>query len=457
MDFRLGRFIRRGLLVLSVPLVGCWQSDCLSGSACAADGGMFSMPTAGEGLILYEETLPQEYVIPPKTAGETPVGRPRWTQTAFDQQQEEKARSRIAARADTSAVQVRPPGRPPSAILVARRAEEHIRYALVLAERGAAYSAQAEFTQVLRLVSQTLDHQSGTQVHSRAMVAGLRALREADDFAAHNSNPAEAVDLAHCIAAHRTPVLQGVDTTRVTPMDALQQYHTFACQQLALAGGREPAASMALYGLARLQSVLNVGYGHRRSTAGTNAMALHQAALAVNQHNYMAANELAVLLARYGEMPSAEALLHHSLSICESSETWHNLSVLYQETGVSEAARWARQRRELYAASPAARGGRTLGGSPGSTVYWVDAATLARSSGVDEAIGPAMPTAPPTREQHAEWSPQRNTTDTARPGLSPASSGLGRLKAFIGLSGQDAASRNALPKTSQTRHGQGLR
>ncbi len=539
MDFRFGRFLRCGLLALSVPLVG-WQFGYPSGNVRAADEGVPFMSIASRQSMRYGGTMPHGFVIPMDAAGQPLLDRSRqpqpqprpqaqfesepWPQAQpqprpqaqaqfqphpqaqFQPQLQPLPRPQAqtqfqphpqaqfqpqpqtqlqplprpqaqaqfqphpqaqfqpqpqpevelqhkgdaplpnVARADASPTRVRPHRRPASSILVARRAEEHIRYALVLAERGAAYSAQAEFIQVLRLVSQTLDQENGTQVYGRAMVAGLRALREADDFASRSSDPADVVNLAHCITAHRTPVLKGVDTTEITPMDALQEYHTFASQQLASAGGREPAASMALYGLARLQSVLDVGSGPRRSTAETNAIALHQAALAVDQHNYMAANELAVLLARYGQMESAQMLLQHSLSICESSETWHNLAVLYQERGASKAARWARRRGQIYAASQSARHGRTLGGSPESTVYWVDAATLARSSGVDEAIGPAVPSAPLAHEQYASPWPRENTTDTAGSDLPPVSSGLERFKAFIGL--------GEPPKTSQTQYAQ---
>jgi len=352
--------------------------------------------------------------------------------------------STCAAEEFASPAQVQSPRRSRASILLARRAEEHILYAQTLAERGAAYSAQAEFTQVLQLVAQTLDQDSGTQAHTWAMIAGLRALREADDFATRNSDPADMVNLAHCVAAHRTPVLKGVDTTRITPMDALQEYHTFASQQLASAGGNEPAASMALYGLARLQSVLNVGNAPRRSTAETNAIALHQAALAVDQRNYMAANELGVLLAGYGQLETAQTLLRHSLSICESAETWHNLSVVYQEMGAGDSARWAHQRGQLYAAAQSSGQGQTSGASAGATVYWVDAATLARNSGGDEHVGPAVatttpaPTIAPAEEQLASPWPRTDEADAAQSDPSPVTSGLERLKTLIGLGREDA-------------------
>ena len=126
-------------------------------------------------------------------------------------------------------------------------------------------------------------------------------------------------------AAHQTPVLKNADGERLSRAEALQRYHTFATQQLAYAGGNSPIGSAALYGLGRAQSITTAGAGTRNPLAGPNAMALYQAALIVDPKNYMACNELGVLMARYGDLDAAENQFVHSLSIKPQPETWHNL------------------------------------------------------------------------------------------------------------------------------------
>jgi len=348
----------------------------------------------------------------------------------------------------------------PSLVHLGRRAEPHIRYAFALAERGATYSAQAEFTFVLKLVAEALDQETDTNFHGQAVTAGLRALREAEDFASRGLNAEDGVDLSRCIAVHRTPVLKDKDTANTTLMEALQLYHAFASQQLALAGAQEPTASMALYGLGRLQSVLNVGHGVRRNTAGTNAMAMYQAALAVDPNNYMAANELGVLFARYGETEYARVLLLHSLAICENPQTWHNLSVLYHELGLSDDAAWAEQRGRICAAAQKSSESSTGQGPP---VYWVDPETLASNTGFDESIGAAMPT--PSAASRTYGASERNRGQTqlehiageSSPGISSEPSRFDRIKSLIGLGRGGVAPETTTGRTSQFPSRQGIR
>ena len=111
-----------------------------------------------------------------------------------------------------------------------------------------------------------------------------------------------------------------------------------------MAGGHETAASMALYGWARLQNVI----GDRSNIP--KAVALHQAAVAVDPRNFPAANELAVLMARCGALEEARQLLLHSLSMSERSEIWHNLAVVFESQGQYEQAQRLRKRcQELLA------------------------------------------------------------------------------------------------------------
>lgn len=225
--------------------------------------------------------------------------------------------------------------------LLAREADLHTRRAFELASRKAYFSARAEFITALRLVAQGLDNEYQTDRHSRALAAGLTALDEAGDFIPRGGQLEANLDMATIAAGHRTPVLRE-NAGRVSPMVAMGVYFTFAQEQLSLAAGNEVAASMALYGLARLHSVLG-----DESTAITaakpKAMALCQAAILAAPANYLASNELGVLLAQGGRYDEARLAIEHSLTINSNSPTaWHNLGVVYEHLGESGRAHRAR-------------------------------------------------------------------------------------------------------------------
>ena len=75
------------------------------------------------------------------------------------------------------------------------------------------------------------------------------------NFAPENAHRGTNPNLGQLIATHCTPVIKS-DLRQMTPLLALQRYYAYAGEQLAAAGGHEPAASLALYGWARLQSAL---------------------------------------------------------------------------------------------------------------------------------------------------------------------------------------------------------
>lgn len=251
---------------------------------------------------------------------------------------------------------------------VSERASVMAANAARLADRGAFYSARSEFIQALRVVTQALDAQAQDTVHSQALADGLRALSEADSFAPQGSQLEADLDLASIVDGHRTPVLKGVDLRGTTPLIALQQYYRFAQQRLSTAGGNEPAASEALFGLGRLTSLMAERSPEDRRLHGPQAMTLFQAALAVDGRNHRAAHELGVLYAQYGQLEEARRLLVISANLAPRKETWHNLAVVHERLGEADLARKARYEYQL--ASRAASASPTT--SSGVAVEWVD-------------------------------------------------------------------------------------
>jgi hypothetical protein len=280
--------------------------------------------------------------------------------------------------------------------LASRRGLEHVTYGFDLAGRSAFFSARSEFVKALQLIAQARDSEDGGQAHRQAIEAGLKALQESDDFAPLVGRGDTKSNFAPLIATHRTPVLKDADADRLTPEAALQEYYRFATEQLAWATRGDPAASGALYGLGRVELASAVRAGMKKTMSEPKATALYQAALRVDPQNYQVANELAVLLARYGQLSDAKVLLERSLSVSPQPETWHNLSVVCQNLGEPGAAAQARAQYEALAARSGQPAASTE--AEGAPIRWVAPAAFAGapddSTVADAQAKPTQPKVP---------------------------------------------------------------
>jgi len=111
---------------------------------------------------------------------------------------------------------------------------------------------------------------------------------------------------------------------------------------------------------------------------GPQAIVFHQAALATDGGNWLAANELGVLLARYGQLADARRLLLHSVSVHPHVEGWHNLAIVHGRLGETDLAQRAEHERQLLA-----RLGGKSSAESSEMVRWVDPQTFAASGGPD--------------------------------------------------------------------------
>lgn len=263
---------------------------------------------------------------------------------------------------------------------VSERSSEISNHAFSLAQRGMFYAARGELIESLRLVAQALDVQTDGGEHSNALSAGLTAMREAQDFAGGAGSTSDVVKVAEIAAAHRTPVLQGA-AANVSPVIAQQQYLAYAQSQLIAAAGQQPVASHTLYRLGRVQMGLAGEDSNASSLAGPQAMVFQQAALGVDHRNYLAANELGVLLARYGQWPDARRLLLHSVTLHPHAEGWHNLAIVHRRLGEEGLARLAEHERQLASQRKASSD------ESDATIRWVDTKTFA-AAGPDAVAGP---------------------------------------------------------------------
>jgi hypothetical protein len=204
-------------------------------------------------------------------------------------------------------------------------------------------------------------------------------LEEARDFSSSANGPAVA-SVRDVVAMHRTPVLKShPEIGSLSPIVAQQQYFAFAQSQLAIAAGGQAVSSKTLYRLGKLQTALAAHDADPHSLHAPQAMVFHQAALSADQANYLAANELGVLLARYGQLTEARRVLVHSVSVRPQVESWHNLAAVHRRLGESDLSRRAEHERDQVARQAGSSGSP----SSSSLVRWVDTQTFARSGGGD--------------------------------------------------------------------------
>lgn len=222
----------------------------------------------------------------------------------------------------------------------ARRANQRVRHGFELAARGAAFAARSEFVGSLQILAEANDTQQKTRLYSRALTAGLTALKESSTFLTPSANGAEST-VAGLVAHHKTAVLKDEDLDQLTPAAAAERYADYAQEQLALAAAREVTGSMALYGLAKV-ALVNARMGAGRSGEPLRqGMTLYKAALIASPANYWASNELGVLYAETGQLERARDLLIESVMTQSEATTWHNLAVVHARLGETDKAQLA--------------------------------------------------------------------------------------------------------------------
>ena len=246
--------------------------------------------------------------------------------------------------------------------------------AVDLANRGALFAAREDLIQSLRLATQSLDAADGTNGYSQALEQGLTALLEAEDFALHGAAATTPLHVEQIVAGHRTPVLKGLVEQEIPPVIAMQRYYGYAGDRLTIAAGELPASADTLFWLGKVHNSLARQSVQADRLQGPQAMVCFRASLSVAPQHYLAANELAVLLARYGQLQDAKKLLQQSVTTRSHPEGWQNLAIIHQRLGEKEMATLAEQ--ELVALT----GQRQLAASR-PAVYWLEPKAFSGTGG----------------------------------------------------------------------------
>ncbi|HLA84189.1 MAG TPA: tetratricopeptide repeat protein [Thermoguttaceae bacterium] len=279
--------------------------------------------------------------------------------------------------------------------LAIQRAQEHIRHGLNLASRRAVYSAQAEFLQALRLIAQELDVASGNQEHEAALTAGWRALETLE----YVKPPAAGF---------------GGRSDHARAFEAMQRQLGFAEQRLAFSGRHEPTASMALYALGRSFIAIAEELPEEGPLCGPKALVTYRAAIAVDPRNCLAVNELAMLLARCGQLDEAACVLADGVALSPQPQLWHNLAVIHEKMGRPAWAQEDRRRRDVLLAAERERQGGNASATALGAVRWVEPTEFARCSGSDD-LGPSSASKAAATAQHETAATEPASAAKTRP------------------------------------------
>lgn len=275
-----------------------------------------------------------------------------------------------------------------------KQVEERVWKGFGLAARGASFSARAELIAALTELAQRIDLESASDVHYRALAAGLNAIEEAEDFLPRGSRLDEDLDALDLASDHRTPIFHESQESFVSPLAAQRAYLQYASERLAFAVGHEPAGSLAFYAMGKLHGVMASDANATLELADAKAEVFHQAAVTADPRNYLAANELAVYLAREGRWPEARDMLVASVSVFAHPTTWLNLAEVHRNLGDTKLAElaareagWAKKEKQVRLARGDAVGP--------STVHWLSPAEFSatsRPSGDLQPPAEALPT-----------------------------------------------------------------
>jgi hypothetical protein len=267
--------------------------------------------------------------------------------------------------------------RSPEMMAVLQRVNDRLKSGFLLARRAATYSARAEFVAALKMIAEANDEQQQTRIYTTSLTNGLTALREAGVFVDHPADRA-GLSVERIVAGHKTKLLKDEDLTQITPLDAASRYYAYAQEQLAAAAAQEPLGSMALFGMAKSAAAMTTSTSLKPQQRIAQEITLYRAALLAAPQNFLAANELAVVEVRNGNLHEARDLLMQSATASNQPATWHNLVTIHTRLGETELARQAKERLSVLPQP------KTHRGLP--PVEWLDANAFAQTTPPTEGL-----------------------------------------------------------------------
>lgn len=415
----MNRIVRIISVILTASAIGLTTSTGRGTDQPAASGPALSAPTQNDRAWSpwsppkdFSEAWPQEQRQDDNSAGTAALGRRHnsWpNRTTPTGERPVSPEPHKLPTSSASPLNVTADGQPRSEQLefVAREADRKTRHGFELAGRGAFFAARAEFIGALRMIAEGLDTDRKTNSHGRSLSAALTAIREAEDFMPKGSRLEGEIDLPRLISTHVTPVLK-TNVEHTTSLTAMRRYLTFAQEQFAASADREVAGSMALHALGKLYDALAAKQGVSEPTAASKAMVYYQAALLVYSENYMAANDLGVLLARTENLKAARGIFEYSLSLSRQSTTMRNLVSVYRQLGETSLAEQIEREADRIEQIERARR-KYVQVADNAAVRWVDPQTFAQAAKDSPSTSPErVSSSTPAAGQRMSWGSKTN-------------------------------------------------
>jgi tetratricopeptide (TPR) repeat protein len=219
--------------------------------------------------------------------------------------------------------------------VVETQARQLIEQAFRLADRGAIYSARSDLMTALQRLCDAQDTIHGNRRSTKAFQAALIAMEEAGDFVITGE---VRKDLQRVIEGHQTQVLKDATLDRITHILAMQQYYSFAQEQLIEAANGSRAASEALCGLGKVARRLPTTDSASPRNALVKALVYQQSAIAIDENNFHAKNELGVLYAQLNRPRDAVQFLHEVALATNWPTAWANLARVHTQLNEHDLA-----------------------------------------------------------------------------------------------------------------------
>jgi tetratricopeptide (TPR) repeat protein len=285
------------------------------------------------------------------------------------------------------------------------QAAQLVKRASTRASRGAIYSARHELEASLTTLSQALDSHYDSTAFSQCLHDGLQAMKEAEDFSPTSSVDRSALDVPLIVKRHRSRVLTADEAEVSSAIEAARKYYSYAQEHLVAAVGGSPVAAHALFGMGKLYMGMSQSDSDAERVYGPRAMMMHQSALLIDGSHHLAANELGVLLARFGRLREARDVFQHGLAVNSLPATWRNLADVHERLGEGQLAIQARAEFQRTSQLAQQQNPNSFTAPNGLTVQWVDKATFER--GFSNGVLNSQPTATPAARPNVANRPAR--------------------------------------------------
>ena len=210
----------------------------------------------------------------------------------------------------------------------------HLEYGRQLAGKGSVYSARDELLQGLTDLAKANDYASKTSRFSTSLNEALMALQESTDLIARGAE--SELNVAELVQSHQSRILSPAEANELLPIDVAQRYLFFAWNRLVDSAGGNPIASNVLYSLGKLH--LTVSQQTNDESERYQSMCFFRACYALDPQHAESANELAVQLARSGDLDVAKSLLLSSLRHRQVPMAWKNLATIHELLGEHDMA-----------------------------------------------------------------------------------------------------------------------